>query len=279
MLSTNGNDENSGSKSAPLRSFSAVLEKTRALDGEKTVIIEAGRYTFRKTLELDGRDSGTHFVADGEVFFDGGVVLDNSKIEDYKDGIKMVDLSDLGVEFGELGNRGFRRASINSPSEFFLNGGAQKIARYPKTRIILYEENDIVDSGSRPCDKDYTCRPATLRLDQEKTKKWANAKHAYLGGVDVTSPIWREKYPYLYETYKNDYRPEWMYYNNALLYHKYDCFVDARNGDFTQIDGFREKFYRDEYDWQRRTDVIMGYDNDLVHPHRVDFKSIGLIKK
>ena len=70
-----------------------------------------------------------------------------------------------------------------------------------------------------------------------------------------------------------------MYYNNALLYHKYDCFVDARNGDFTQAAWYGAPSHRDEFDWQRRTDVIMGYDNDLVHPHRVDFKSIGLIKK
>ncbi|MBR2339213.1 MAG: right-handed parallel beta-helix repeat-containing protein [Clostridia bacterium] len=684
-LSKKGNDKNNGGKSAPLRSFSAVLEKTRALDGEKTVIIEAGRYLFRETLELDARDNNTHFIADGEVYFDGGIILDNSKIEDYRDGIKKIDLSYLGIELHGLGNRGFRRAYINAPTEFFVGGVAQKIARYPKNGVINYEEKDIVDCGSTPIDGDYACRPAVLRLDGEKIKKWAGAKHAYLGGypkhawadecvkiakidaengtvtteqphlfgyqfthhsgyyvvnlleeltdegeyyididenvlyfkpsadvdletatlqisvmdkvmvaienaenvsfegitfentrnsgvyieggdgctvkncvfrnmgilavqigqgatplehglndchgahsplakpfkplsremgswheyiyefaawdnnggknhsvegckiydcgaggillgggnrksltpannrvhncefwstnrldktykgavnmmgvgntvshcymhdlpafaiylhgndhtiefnditrvcietsdsgaiymgrdmsevgnvfrnnyihdlentietglgvcaiyfddwdifnavydnffvnikgggfcvihhtcggllsfhnnfivdcvpgiqpdnksnsyiymhrdllamkrvhtvdendlggVDVTSPIWREKYPYLYETYKNDYRPEWMYYNNALLYHKYDCFVDARNGDFTQIDGFREKFYRDEYDWQRRTDVIMGYENDLVHPHRVDFKSIGLIKK
>ena len=684
-LSPTGNDKNSGSKSAPLRSFAPVLEKARALDGEKTVIIEAGRYLFRETLELDERDNNTHFVADGEVYFDGGVVLDNSKIEDFKDGIKKIDLSDLGVDFGELGNRGFRRPYVNAPSELFINSTAQSLARYPKRGIINYLENDIVDSGSRPRDKDYGCRPATLRLDGEKIKKWANAKHAYLcgypsqswadecvkiakidvengtvttdephlfsyqfthhsgyfvanlleeltdegeyyididekvlyfkpsadvdteaatlqisvmdsvmvaiegasnvsfdgitfentrssaiyiedgdgcvikncefrnigtlaiqigqgasplesglndchgdhapnaksfhpisremgswaeyiyefaawdnnggknhsvegckihdcgaggvllgggnrkklipagnrvyncefwsvnrlektnkpavhvtgvgntvahclihdlpamavclhgnnhtiefndihhvvteasdsgavcmgrdmseighvfrnnyihhlknavetdlgvcamyfddwdifntvydnffyhiegggfgvvhhtcggllsfhnnfiidcvpginpdnmsnsyirmhrdptamkrvhtvdendlGGVDVTSPLWREKYPYLYDVYKNDARPERAYYNNLLVYGKYDAFVDAKNGDFTQAAWFGAPSHRDEYDWQRRTDVVMGYEDDLVPPHRVDFKSIGLIKK
>ncbi len=686
-LSTKGNDTSCGSKSAPLRSFSAILEKTRALDGEKTVIIENGRYSFTETLELDGRDSNTHFVAEskGGVVFDGGVVLDNSKIEDYKDGIKKIDLSDLKTELGELGNRGFRRAYTNAPNELFIDSKAQSLARYPKKGIILYEEKDIVDSGSVPRNADYSCRPAVLKLDAERIKKWKNAKHAYLGGypcqawadecvkiahidaengtvtteqphlfaykfthhsgyfvvnlleeltdegeyyvdidekvlyfkpmadvdlktatlqlsvmdkvmvaiegatnvsfegitfentrnsgvyieggdscvikncifrnmgimavqigqgatplehglndchglhapnakpfapvsremgswneyiyefaawdnnggknhsvegckiydcgaggillgggnrknlipasnrvhncefwsvnrfdrtykaavqimgvgnkishchmhdlpsmaicvhgndhiiefndihhavtetsdagaiymgrdmsevgnifrnnyihdientiesglgacaiyfddwdifnavydnffynikgggfcvihhtcggllsfhnnfiidclpgiqpdnksnayiymhrdllamkrvhtvdennmggVDITSEAWRTKYPYLYEVYKNDARPEWMYYNNLFVYHKYDAFVDAKNGDFTQAAWFGAPSHRDEYDWQRRTDVVMGYENDLVPPHRVDFKSIGLIKE
>ena len=96
-------------------------------------------------------------------------------------------------------------------------------------------------------------------------------------GVDITSTVYKEKYPYLYETYKNDFRPEWMYYNNAIMYKKYDIFVDGENGDFTQIKDF-DKQWRDEYDWRRRTDVVMGYENDIVHQHKVDFKTIGLIK-
>lgn len=97
-------------------------------------------------------------------------------------------------------------------------------------------------------------------------------------GVDITSEVYREKYPYLYDVYKNDARPEWMYYNNRIRYKKYDLFVDGENGDFTQVDSWG-KFWRDEFDWMRRTDVVMGYDNDLAPTHRVDFKGIGLIKE
>lgn len=97
-------------------------------------------------------------------------------------------------------------------------------------------------------------------------------------GVDVTSEIYQTKYPYLYDVYKNDARPEWMYYNNQICHKKYDLFVDAENRDFTQIDSFG-KFYRDEFDWMRHSDVFMGYDNDFVPVHRVDFKKIGIIKK
>ncbi len=162
----------------PNHNIKKILESA----GNETIILSEGRYFISETISLASKNSNTHIIADGEVYFDGGVVLDNSKIEDYKDGIKKIDLSDLGVEFGELGNRGFRRPYINAPSELFINSMAQSLARYPKKGIINYRENDIVDSGSIPRDKDYGCRPATLRLDQEKIKKWANAKHAYLGG-------------------------------------------------------------------------------------------------
>ncbi|MBO5199165.1 MAG: right-handed parallel beta-helix repeat-containing protein [Lachnospiraceae bacterium] len=98
-------------------------------------------------------------------------------------------------------------------------------------------------------------------------------------GVDITSPVYRERYPYLYDVYKNDARPEWMYYNNHMVWHKYDAFVDGEHGDFTQAEWFGKPSHRDEYDWQRRTDVVMGYEDELVPPHRVDFRSIGLVKE
>ena len=96
-------------------------------------------------------------------------------------------------------------------------------------------------------------------------------------GVDITGDVYRSKYPYLYDVYTKDFRPEWAYYNNTFVYKKYDKFVDGEHGDFTQVPDF-DKVWRDEYDWMRRTDVVMGYKDDLIHPHKVDFKSIGLIK-
>ena len=70
-----------------------------------------------------------------------------------------------------------------------------------------------------------------------------------------------------------------MYYNNHMVWHKYDAFVDGEHGDFTQAEWFGKPSHRDEYDWQRRTDVVMGYEDELVPPHRVDFRSIGLVKE
>lgn len=54
-----------------------------------------------------------------KLFFDGGIILDNEKIENYKDNIKMIDLSYLGITLHELGNRGFRRAYHCCPKRIF----------------------------------------------------------------------------------------------------------------------------------------------------------------
>ena len=70
----------------------------------------------------------------------------------------MIDLAYLGIELCELGNRGFRRAYINAPNEFFINSESQQIARYPKSGIIGYEKNDIIDGGSKVKDCEFDCR-------------------------------------------------------------------------------------------------------------------------
>lgn len=184
FVSPNGSDNGNGSESAPYLTLTAARDAARNLKGEKSVVIKDGRYFFTDTLELDERDDGISFVAEnkGKVFFDGGVILDNSKIKKYKDNILTIDLSDLGIELHELGNRGFRRAYVNAPNELFINGKAQSIARYPKKGIIYYEDGDIIESGSKPKDEDYECKPAIVKIRDSHIEKWGEAKHAYLAG-------------------------------------------------------------------------------------------------
>ena len=163
---------------------------------------------------------------------------------------------------------------------FFYNidGGGFCIIHHTCGGLLSFHNNFVIDCvpGVHPDNKSNSY----IRMHKEPLimQRVHTVDEDDLRGVDITSEIYRTKYPYLYDVYKNDARPEWMYYNNQIVYHKYDLFVDGKNGDFTQADHFG-KLYRDEYDWQRRTDVVMGYENDLVSPHRVDFKSIGLIKK
>ncbi len=179
-----GSDNNDGSEKTPFKTFEKSLEEARSYDGEVNIIIKDGRYFFNEQLRLDENDSNIHFIAEnkGKVIFDGGVILDNNKITDYKDNIKMIDLSYLDIELFELGNRGFRRAYINAPNEFFINSESQRLARYPKKGIIGYEEDDITDGGSKVNECEFDCRPAIVRIRDEYIKKWKNAKHAYLGG-------------------------------------------------------------------------------------------------
>ena len=161
---------------------------------------------------------------------------------------------------------------------FFYNiqGGGFCVISHTCGGLLSFHNNFVIDCvpGIQPDNKSNSY--INMHRNPLAMQRVHTTDPSDMHGVDITSERYREKYPYLYETYKNDARYEWMYYNNILLYHKYDIFVDGRNGDFTQVESFG-KTYRDEYDWMRRTDVIMGYDNDLVLKHPVEFKTIGLI--
>lgn len=185
-VSLKGNDANAGTKEFPLKTLEAARNKAREYES-CTVYAESGRYFMRETLEFNEKDSHTVFKANGEVILDGGIFIDLSDIKAYDEKIKAVDLTPYNIEIGEYGNRGFRRAHINSPNELFVNGTPYKIASYPKKGYITYEEGDIIDSGSRIYDEEYDQRPAVLKCREERIKNWANEKYAYLMGYPIHS--------------------------------------------------------------------------------------------
>ena len=162
---------------------------------------------------------------------------------------------------------------------FFYNikGGGFCVIHHTCGGMLSFHNNFIIDCipSIQPDNKSNSF--IRMHRDELAMRRVHTTDINDMHGVDITSQVYKEKYPYLYETYKNDARYEWMYYNNNILHNRYSIFVDGENGDFTQVEGFG-KVYRDEYDWKRRSDVVMGYDNDLVLTHRVDFESIGLIK-
>ncbi len=185
-VSIKGNDENLGTKDFPLKTFECARDKAREYEG-CTVHIESGRYFFSNTLEFNEKDSNTTFKADGEVILDGGIFINLSDVNDYDGRIKSVDLKLYNIEIGEYGNRGFRRAHINSPNELFINGTPYRIASYPKNGYITYEEGDIINPGSYVSHKEYENECAVLRCREERIKKWANEKYAYLAGYPKNS--------------------------------------------------------------------------------------------
>lgn len=158
-----------------------------------------------------------------------------------------------------------------------IEGGDFCVIHHTCGGLLSFHDNFVIDCvpGINPDNKSN----AYIRMHKDALSmtRVHTRDEEDIHGVDVTSDIYRKKYPYLYDVYKNDARPEWMYYNNHISYHGYGLFVDAAKEDFTQVEGFG-KFYRDEFDWMRRSDAVMGYDNELVPTHRVDFQSIGLIR-
>ena len=180
-VSTNGNDSNNGSKNAPFKTLTRARNEARKCDGA-TVFVEEGRYFFTDTFELSKEDSNTTYKALGKVYFDGGVVIDNSDIKDYDGKIKVVDLSKYDINIGEYGARGFRRSYTNSGNELFVNSDAYVVARYPKKGLIKFKEGDIIEPGSNVKDGDYSQKCAVLKLGKENVSKWKDAKDAYIGG-------------------------------------------------------------------------------------------------
>lgn len=97
-----------------------------------------------------------------------------------------------------------------------------------------------------------------------------------LHGVDITSEIYREKYPYLYKTYVEDYNPGTCFWHNRVYVNQYDDFVDAKNLNFTLKDDAEHlQSNMPEY---RITDDVFGLNNETVDIINIDFENIGLKK-
>lgn len=160
------------------------LQQITALREEDKVLVhvEAGRYFLNDTIELTGIKN-LEIHGEGQVYFDGGIVIPEKEVKDYNEKIKYVDLKPYRISFGEYGNRGLGREYINAPNELFINGEAYEVARYPKKETIPYLEGDVIDGGSTPRDKEFDMRCAVIRCRDERIKNWSAAKDAYLGGL------------------------------------------------------------------------------------------------
>lgn len=92
-------------------------------------------------------------------------------------------------------------------------------------------------------------------------------------GVDVTSDIWREKYPYLYDVYVNDYIHGTKNYNNFVCAGQYQNFMDENPSNLNF--NFTKESYM-QYKFARVYDRIKGYKGEKVFFEYVDFDKIGL---
>lgn len=92
-------------------------------------------------------------------------------------------------------------------------------------------------------------------------------------GVDVTSKVWKNKYPYLYKTYTEDYNPGAKYWQNLILKDEHCWLEDPKNGDFSIHNRM----------WTipqfKITDDVFGLKDEYYPFKHVDFKEIGLVKQ
>ena len=172
------------------KEYLKTIETTEPVE----VIIAEGRYYFSETLRFDESDKPAAYKAEGKVYFDGGIHIDNELIkkvseeklleriieEEAREYIYEADLSGFSVILGEYGARGFRHPYIPAPNELFIDGKAQRIASYPKDGYITLGK--IIDPGSYPMKGDFSQRGGIFGYDGERGDKWAGATDAYVSG-------------------------------------------------------------------------------------------------
>ncbi len=103
------------------------------------------------------------------------------------------------------------------------------------------------------------------------------AKPDDMRGVDVTDDIWKEHYPYLYETYVNNYNHGTQYYNNFVCSNQYQNFVDE-NPSHLNFKLNKESYLLSKFA-ANVDDKVRGVKEAKVVFENIDFDSIGLIKE
>ena len=248
FVAINGNDNNSGSIEKPLLTLKKAIELSRKSgESQNTIYLREGRYFIYETIEITKEDKGLTIASynNEKVYLDGGVVINPVDVRDYKDEIKVIDLSLYDIKMGEYGSRGFRRNIVNSPNELFIDSEAYTVSRYPKEDIIMLTKDNLIDSGSVPAAKDFECRKPVIKYDTELLEKWKNEKDMYVAGypnfpwaddclkvtdIDVKSGNITLKHPHSLG-YKADHMNAHFYFLNVFseLSKKGEYYADKEN--------------------------------------------------
>ncbi len=96
-----------------------------------------------------------------------------------------------------------------------------------------------------------------------------------LRGVDITSEVYRKKYPYLYEVYEGTYKNELMIWNNVTVMNDLSGFEDPKNYDFTVKE---DNMIVRNYETVNVYDFLRGVFNEDKKFEVTDFKKIGIQK-
>ena len=180
-VSTNGNDENSGTKDSPFLTIEKAVEAVRNTNKTDkngiTVCIEAGEYRV-SSLEFSKEDSGTekcpvtYCSYNGDVVINGGITLDSSDFrnaEDYPEiaerlsaearkSVTVIDLTKApysltGDDWGKIYAIGSYHTADSYDGDYagplycelFVDDIRQTVARYPDNDYLYTEE--VVKTG------------------------------------------------------------------------------------------------------------------------------------
>ncbi len=206
-VAPDGNDAHPGSKDQPF----ATLERARdAARGETnrveiTVILRGGVYRQEKSLEFDGRDSGTinepvvWRAAPGETAqiiggilappgsikkVDDGAILKRILAADARTRLLEIDLAALGITHcGQIGPRGFGRPRIPAPMELMIGGRVMPIASWPKAGETPSPMGKVLDEGSVPALEQKPDRGGRFVVETHRPLYWHDVRELWITGL------------------------------------------------------------------------------------------------
>lgn len=156
FVSPNGDDKNSGTRNAPVKTVERALALAKALDKEEKVILLADGEYHISAVTLTREDNGVTFFAENNAVLNGGITLNPSDFTDYDQHIKMLDLKKYGITKEAVGNvRAFGQyntaekynASGSLYCELFCDDKRMTPARYPNDGEEPLKTGKITDNG------------------------------------------------------------------------------------------------------------------------------------
>ncbi len=196
-VSTKGNDGNSGTKEAPLKTIEkardvvrGIIERNELPNGGLNVYFRSGTYYFDKTVEFTELDSGTSekpiiysAYPGANVVFSGGITLKNSKFTDVNDSDALNTLPDLAkgkvkqYDLGEyaekinlvVDNAVQNHDGLKGIMHLIVNDKYATLARWPK------EDKDNVKIRQLTGNSSFI-------FDYEQPLKWKKLKNANIAG-------------------------------------------------------------------------------------------------
>lgn len=209
FVSPAGSDSAAGSLQAPFRTLSQARDAARELRGSGghldqpvTLYLREGVYALQDSLQFTAADSGTASsptlirpYRDETARVIGGRLLAadsvrpvfGSEFENlFRPGpvkrIRMIPLSSLdSSQLGRMGRLGHSLPVVPAPSEFFFNGAAQQVAKYPNEGMI--DMGEILDVGSRPRWGDREGRGGTMAYLDDRHEEWVGLRDVWFQGL------------------------------------------------------------------------------------------------
>ncbi len=196
-VSPAGDDVNSGTEAAPLRSLDAARDALRAAaatDEARVVRVHAGQYVLTAGLVLEPEDGGMpdrpvrwEAAGDGAARLIGGQpipadafsVATGKRLDAQAVGnVLMARLDALGV--GELGEYPVATQDAPRLPELFFDGKRMTLARWPNHGWA--EVGEVIESGPAPWRNHASEGLGTIGYSGDRPSRWGNAPGVWLHG-------------------------------------------------------------------------------------------------